>query len=335
MRSGAITTNYWVNDFGQRLRKTWNGSPASHVVFTYEPDGRHLGSYGLTGGVTEETVFLGDTPVGMMVGGVNYYVYADHLDAPRTVTNSSNQSRWEWDDADPFARTLPDQNPSGLGTFNWRRGFPGQFYDAEKSAWHNGFRTYHAAFGRYLQPDPIGLAGGDFSMYGYVGGNPVSSVDPYGLYSFDELVIDTGNATAGFTDSLTIGATAALRQELGINDFVDTCSSAYTGGVYSSLFAGAARLAYAGVVKGVSLLPQISAQGASEFRNFAKRFFRGPFAWSNYRIYPYEKLLAQNKGNAAVVKAKAGQTDKYLNAAGAAAVSGSAAKISKCDCKSK
>lgn len=180
----AITTNYWVNDFGQRVRKTWLGSPASHVVFTYEPDGRHLGSYGLTGGVTEETVFLGGTPVGMMVGGANYYVYADHLDAPRTVTNTSNQSRWEWDDADPFARTLPDQNPSGLGTFNWRRGFPGQFYDAEKSAWHNGFRTYHAAFGRYLQPDPIGLAGGDFSNYGYVNQMPSMATDESGLLAF-------------------------------------------------------------------------------------------------------------------------------------------------------
>ena len=179
----GITTNYWVNDLGQRVRKTWYGSSASHVVFSYEPGGRHLGSYSLTGGVTEETVFLGDTPVGMMVGGTNYYVYGDHLDAPRTVTNTSNQSRWEWDEADPYGRILPDQNPSGLGTFNWRRGFPGQFYDAEKSAWHNGWRTYHAAFGRYLQPDPIGLAAGDFSNYSYVGGNPVSRVDPLGLYS--------------------------------------------------------------------------------------------------------------------------------------------------------
>ncbi len=126
------------------------------------------------------------------------YVYADHLDAPRTVTNSSNQSRWEWDDADPFARTLPDQNPSGLGTFNWRRGFPGQFYDAEKSAWHNGFRTYHAAFGRYLQPDPIGLAGSGFSMYGYVDGNPVQFVDPNGTNTIVSGVVIGGSLAGPF-----------------------------------------------------------------------------------------------------------------------------------------
>lgn len=37
-------------------------------------------------------------------------------------------------------------------------------------------------------------------MYGYVGANPVSFIDPLGLYSFDELVIDAVNFTAGLAD---------------------------------------------------------------------------------------------------------------------------------------
>ncbi len=45
---------------------------------------------------------------------------------------------------------------------------------------YNYFRDYDPATGRYLQPDPIGLAGG-VSMYGYVGGSPLGGIDPYGL----------------------------------------------------------------------------------------------------------------------------------------------------------
>ncbi len=60
--------------------------------------------------------------------------------------------------------------------------FPGQFYDPETALHQNGHRDYDPSTGRYIQSDPIGLAGG-INTYAYVAGNPLTRVDPDGRYA--------------------------------------------------------------------------------------------------------------------------------------------------------
>jgi|GEM_PF-6780445 len=61
--------------------------------------------------------------------------------------------------------------------------FPGQYHDRSTDLYYNQFRHYRPDLGRYMTPDPIGLAGG-LNLYGYAGQNPINYVDALGLETF-------------------------------------------------------------------------------------------------------------------------------------------------------
>ncbi|MFZ6659145.1 RHS repeat domain-containing protein [Undibacterium sp. TJN19] len=112
-----------------------------------------------------------------------YDIHTDHLDTPRVITDSSGTEVWRWDSA-PFGETLPNEQPTNATskfTFNIR--FAGQYFDQETGLHYNYFRDYDPRMGRYVESDPIGLAGG-MTTYGYVGANPVKFVDSRGLQAF-------------------------------------------------------------------------------------------------------------------------------------------------------
>jgi len=151
-----------------------------------------LGEYDANGAIRFETIYLGDVPVGVVKPGATsgatanaastpnlYQVYADHLGAPRLITDTRDNIVWRWDSAEPFGASAPDQNPHGAGVFVYDQRLPGQVFDAETGLFDNWHRTYDARQGRYRQSDPIGLGGG-INTYGYVGGNPISRIDPSG-----------------------------------------------------------------------------------------------------------------------------------------------------------
>lgn len=62
-----------------------------------------------------------------------------------------------------------------------------QYYDDETGFHQNGHRDYDPSTGRYLEPDPIGLAGG-INYYAYVQNNPVNFIDPLGLAPHDGFI---------------------------------------------------------------------------------------------------------------------------------------------------
>ncbi len=109
-----------------------------------------------------------------------YYIYADHLNTPRVITDGTNKVVWRWD-SDPFGADAANEDPDGDGAkFRYNLRFPGQYYDRETGLHYNYFRDYEPTTGRYVQSDPIGLQGG-LNTYAYVNGNPLSHADPLGL----------------------------------------------------------------------------------------------------------------------------------------------------------
>lgn len=59
--------------------------------------------------------------------------------------------------------------------------FSGQRYDADSGFYHYAKREYDPALGVWVTPDPSGYADGP-NLYAYVKNNPLTYVDPYGLW---------------------------------------------------------------------------------------------------------------------------------------------------------
>lgn len=189
---GDKTTRYRYNGLGQRLQKNGRGAANGPLHFVYDETGLLLGEYDGDGMPRQETIWLDDKPVAVLSQLRLLYVYADHLNTPRVLTDTAGEVVWRWN-GDPFgvgnANRDPDKDEEKV-TYNLR--FSGQYYDKESGLHYNYFRDYEPRTGRYVQADPIGVEGG-LNLYAYVAGNPITFIDPLGLWATDahDYFIDT------------------------------------------------------------------------------------------------------------------------------------------------
>lgn len=181
VNGSGVDMRYAYNGLGERVKKEGASGMTVFAQEGYQVLGEYTGMVPGTGKAVavQETVYLDGLPIGVIKPSRRYYVNPSPLGSPLAITNTAGTLVWSWEHA-PFGDTLPNENPKGAGTFSYNLRFPGQYYDAETGLHYNMARDYNPALGRYIQSDPIGLAGG-INPYAYVNGNPLWAVDPWGL----------------------------------------------------------------------------------------------------------------------------------------------------------
>jgi RHS repeat-associated protein len=184
----TLIATYHYDHRNLRTRKvTTAAAPqgAGKTFYHYDQAGRLIAE--TTPGNTPQATYIwnGDILTGFIVHQPTrtvYTVQTDHLGSPFQVRTLAGQVVWRWE-SEAFGRTPPNEDVDGDGnklTLNLR--FPGQYFDRESGLHYNWHRYYSPRLGRYVQVDPIGIAGG-LNVYEYARSNPLSYTDPLGLWS--------------------------------------------------------------------------------------------------------------------------------------------------------
>jgi RHS repeat-associated protein len=173
---GGTQLDYLIDGQNRRIGKQINGTPIQG--FLYQDGLRIIAE--LDGGnqVVSRFVYAhkGNVPVYLIKGGVTYRIISDHLGSPRLVVDTANGTVIQRLDYDEWGRVIQDTHP-GFQPF----GYAGGLYDRDTGLVRFGARDYDAETGRWTAKDPIGFGGGDANVYGYVGNDPVNSIDQLGL----------------------------------------------------------------------------------------------------------------------------------------------------------
>jgi len=177
---GTSTTINRYMSYNANNERTLSGSTSAWsntaVQFIYDEKSHLIGEYTATGIPLVEYIWLGDKPVAAVYesGATTkiYYIVTDVQNTPRRLIDSNGSVVWSWD-----STAFGLGSPVSTITFNLR--FPGQYYDATTGQFYNHNRFYNPELGRYMEPDPIGLAGG-LNPYIYALNNPVMYVDMTG-----------------------------------------------------------------------------------------------------------------------------------------------------------
>jgi RHS repeat-associated protein len=186
------TTQYQYDAFGNRIARTVGGVVTRYVV---DPTGTLpsvLAETDGSGNITSYYVYGLGLISKITPGGQAYFYQYDGLGSTIAMTDLSgnvvNQYAY-----DPFGN-LANSTEAVPNPFRYVGALG--VMDEGNGLLYMRARYYAPNIGRFINQDPIGLAGG-LNLYAYVGNNPANSIDPSGLSEWLHIAI---------TDTLHFGA---------------------------------------------------------------------------------------------------------------------------------
>ena len=167
----GLVVNYKYDGLGRRIQRTTSAGADERyvyddvdVTFDLNADWSVATSYFNGPGVDDHLRQTSATT------GVSYYL-PDHLGSTAGLTSATG-TLTEQLNYDSFG--------NGPGSAFTRYTYSGRERDPDTNLFHYRARFYDPSIGRFLNEDPIGMAGGP-NAYSYVGNQPVDFIDPFGL----------------------------------------------------------------------------------------------------------------------------------------------------------
>lgn len=150
---GNVVLHEWDTDEARRPRLVTDETGREEYDGTEKPEG-------LVTWVYDGTSF---TPVAKVTDGERYTIVHDYLGTPTQAYDSKGELVWEML-LDVYGKVAECHGDRTLVPFRYQ----GQYEDEETGLYYNRFRYYSPDMGMYISSDPIGLAGNNPTLYGFV-----------------------------------------------------------------------------------------------------------------------------------------------------------------------
>jgi RHS repeat-associated protein len=172
--TNAIIADYLYDPAMRQRQKNVGGVKTNYYYAGFQRLADYDGSAGTPGTLLNRYVYgtgMDEILIQITAGGTKTYYHSNHQGSVIATTNSSGAvlNRYTYG---PFG-----ESAALTGTTH---GYTGQRYDSETGLYYFKMRQYLPKLGRFLQADPIGMAGG-MNLYAYVGNSPLSGTDSLGL----------------------------------------------------------------------------------------------------------------------------------------------------------